>query len=498
MQRFGDRATDSLLLKATSGDRLTLSYETVEGVGTLTTDSLEIKVAMKPLPLPLVEERIVLSTHRSFESAEQKAKEWRSRGIEVEVAHPDRWQVWAKREVYDTPLLRRLLLQSLKSAGDNTTYIETEILRQFPQPYWIVNGFRYNRRWLEISSGRNLIQVQKKTDEPVTRLYGGSLRLQPNAYGSYTLVNNVPLETYLRGVVPHEIGAQSPPSALEAQAILARTYVLRNLRRFAIDNYQICASPECQVYKGLGETYPNADRAISSTRSLVLTYDNELVDALYSSTTGGITAPFTDLWDGPERPYLTAVVDAVGNVWDLPGNSLADEKNFRAFMNLKRGFNEEDWRLFRWREQTSLEDMTEFLQKYLKNRKHPQAGIEKIYRVEIEERSPAGRVLKMAVQTDLGTIEIEKDQIRNAFWPPISTLFYIDPLYDENKTLKGYVFVGGGFGHGVGMGQIGARKLGELGWSSDRILRFYFPGTRVQPLNNSIVLWRDPASLLPQ
>lgn len=498
VQRFGNQPTDSLLLKATSGDRLRIDYETMEGRGTLVTDSVEIKVAMKSLPVPMVEERIVLSTHRSFESAEQTAKEWRARGIEVEVAHPDRWQVWAKRDVYNTPLLRRLLLQSLKSAGDLTTYIETEVLRQFPQPYWVVDGFRYNRRWLEISSNKNLIQVQKKTDEPATRLYGGRLRLQPNAYGSYTLVNEVPLETYLRGVVPHEIGARSPNSALEAQAILARTYVLRNLRRFEIDNYQICASPECQVYKGLGETYPNADRAISATRGLVLTYDNELVDALYSSTTGGITAPFTDLWDGPERPYLTAVVDAVGNVWDLSGKSLADEKNFRAFMNLKTGFNEEDWRLFRWREQTSLEEMTKFLQKYLKNRKHPQAGIKKIHRVRVAQRSPAGRVLKMTVQTDLGTIEIEKDQIRNAFWPPISTLFYIDPVYDENKTLKGYVFVGGGFGHGVGMGQIGARKLGKLGWSSERILRFYFRGTQVQPLNNSIVLWRDPSTLPAQ
>ena len=162
VQRFGNQPTDSLLLKATSGDLLRIDYETMEGRGTLVTDSVEIKVAMKPLPVPMVEERIVLSTHRSFESAEQTAKEWRARGIEVEVAHPDRWQVWAKRDVYNTPLLRRLLLQSLKSAGDLTTYIETEVLRQFPQPYWVVDGFRYNRRWLEISSDKNLIQVQKK------------------------------------------------------------------------------------------------------------------------------------------------------------------------------------------------------------------------------------------------------------------------------------------------------------------------------------------------
>ncbi len=494
VQRFGGRPNDSLTLKATPGDRLTLKFPSPQGTQTLTTDSIKLQIAPRTLNQPVVEERVVLSTHRSFESAEESANQWRAKGIEVEIANPNRWQVWAKRRVYNTPLLRRLLLQSLQAQGDKTTYIQTQVLRQVPQAYWVLNGFRYNRHELEVSSGINLVQIEKNVeDTQSTYLYGGSLRLQPNAYGNYTLVNNVPLETYLRGVVPHEIGIAAPPTALEAQAILARTYVLRNLRRFTIDNYQLCATPDCQVYKGLTEVFAKSDQAIARTRGEVLTYNNELVDALYSSATGGVSAPFNDVWNGPARPYLRAVVDSASNLWDLSQRPLTDEKSFRAFMALRQGFNEEGRPVFRWQEETTLPEMAEFLRKFLKNRQHPLANLQTISKVEITERSPAGRVLKMAVHTNLGIVEIKKDEIRNAFYPPISTLFYIDPIYNPDKTLRGYRFVGGGFGHGVGMSQFGAYRLGDLGWSREKILTFYFPGTQVQPLNDSIVFWRDPS-----
>ncbi|OJJ18131.1 amidase [Roseofilum reptotaenium AO1-A] len=489
-QRFGDQPGETLTLRALSGDRLTLRYATTEGEATLDTDTVKLQIEMKPLPQPMVEERVVLSTHRSFESAEHDAHKWRERGLEVEVANPDRWQVWAKREVYNTPLLRRMLLDSLKSEGNTIAHIETKVLRHYPQAYWVVNGYRYNRRSVDISSGNNRIQVVHP--EGVTRLYGGSLRMQPNAYGNYTLVNFVPLETYLRGVVPHEIGPQAPPAAVEAQAILARTYTLRNLRRFGIDDYELCATTDCQVYWGLGDASARADRAIAATRSLVATYENELVDALYSSTTGGITAPFEDVWNGPARPYLQARVDSTGLVWDLAQKSLGNEGNLREFLNLKQGFNETGWNRFRWSYSTSLKDMTEFLNKYLGNRNHPMTGIQKIESVKITERAPSGRVLTMEVQTDKGPLEITKDQIRNAFYPPISTLFYLDPMLDENQALKGYTFVGGGFGHGVGLSQTGAYRLAELGWNGERIVQFYFPGTQIQPLNEAIVFWRDP------
>ena len=491
VQRFGDRQKDTLTLKANPGDRLTLRFETNGKPETLTAQELKLETTMQRLPQPVIEERVVFSTHRSFETAENQAQEWKAQGIEVEIAQPERWQVWAKREVYNTPLLRRLLIKSLQAKGIQTARIESRSIQEVPRPSWVLNGFRYTRETIDISAGAGVIQVDREKDDEPNRPYGGVLRIQPNAYGNYTLVNFVGLETYLRGVVPHEIGTSAVQPVLEAQAILARTYALRNVRRFAIDSYQICATTQCQVYRGLEGAEASTDRAIAATRGLVLTYQNELVDAVYSSTSGGVTAGFNDIWRGWERPYLKAVIDSVNPVWDLQARSLSDERNFRTFMNQKKGFNEDSADLFRWRYEVSLEQLNQELREYLKAVRHPLANFKTIQNIQITQRSNGGRILKSAIITDAGTIELAKDDIQTVFEAPASTLFYVDAAIEKNKALKGFIFTGGGFGHGVGMSQYGSYSLGKLGWSSDRILGFYFPGTQLQPINNSITLWKD-------
>ncbi len=532
VQRFGDKPTEQLLLEPTPGDRLQLRFKAGNGEQTLVTDQpVKLETVMQALPQPVVEEQVVLGTYRTYESAEDSAQTWLNQGIEVEIAQPERWQVWAKRSVYNTPLLRRWLLQSVQATGNNTAYLDTKILRQVPQVSWVVNGNRYSRNHLEISTLKNLILVggnhplkgwgTKKADllsfkgfvdnlnhlfrfgggslggegspvlsrkneavnenqkQDLARLYAGSMELQPNAYGTYTLVNQVPLETYLRGVVPYEIGTSTPTAALEAQAILARTYVLRNLRRFAIDDYQLCADTHCQVYYGLNGVAANTDQAIAATRGMVLTYENELVDALYSSTTGGVTASFSDVWNGADRPYLQPIVDAPSNIWDLSKQSLADENNFQRFISLHKGFNESDKDLFRWHKESSLEDITTGLQKFLKVKNSPYANFKTTEGMRVVERSKSGRILKLEVKTDIGTFTLYKDEVRSAFAAPISTLFYLQPLNKGDANLWGYAFIGGGLGHGVGLSQTGAQNLAKLGWSTLKILQFYYPGTEI-------------------
>jgi SpoIID/LytB domain protein len=501
VQRFGGQPSDTLTLQARPGDRLTFRFQADGKVKTLASNTAKLSIVMQPLPNPQLEERVVLSTHRSFESAEDDANRWRANGIPVEIAQPKRWQVWAKRDVYANPLLRRLLLESLQRQGVQTAFVDTQVKPKRPQVSLSVNGTQYTQSEMDISSSKGVIQVQPQMkDDRTPRFYAGNLRLQSNAYGTYTLVNRVPLEAYLRGVVPHEIGTFAAPSVLEVQAILARTYALRNLRRFTVDGYQLCADTQCQVYHGLSGTDPKTDRAIAKTRGQVLTYQNELVDAVYSAATGGVTAAFNDVWHGSDRPYLRAVVDSVASRWDLARQSLAEEKNFRQFIQQKKGFNEETEKWFRWRYDSQIAELNHDLREHLKTLRHPLMNFKTIQRLDVVQRSPAGRVQKLRVTTDQGAIDLEKDNIQIAFYAPASLLFYVDPLYDAQKNntqkkLKGYSFVGGGLGHGVGLSQTGSYHLGKLGWSSDRILSFYYPGTQLQPISQSLVFWRDPQGL---
>ena len=510
VQRFGQKTTDQLTIRATPGDQLKVWFKTGGQLETVLTDKVEVDIQPKPLPIPEIQERLVLSTHRSFETAETKARAFQTQGLDVEIAQPNQWQVWANRDRYNTPEKRTRLLEQLKQKGNNTAYLDQRTLQLFPQLSWVMNGYRYHRDVVSITSSQNLFQITKKDRKNQIRQerYGGQLRFQPNTYGTYTLVNNVQIETYLRGVVPYEIGFSAPRTAIQAQTIIARTYALRNLRRFAIDNYELCADTQCQVYKGLTGADPIVDRAIAATAGQVLTYNNELVDALYSSTTGGVTAAFEDVWEGTPRPYLRPKIDAEPNqVWDLSQRSLANETNFRAFINLKQGFNEDDWSHFRWQVQVPLSEVNQSVRALLQQEKHPLANFRSIQQLQVLERAHGGRVQKLRVTTDLGGVDLTKDEILRGLKAFNSLLFYIDPQYKTvaaadpaqpaAQTLVGFTFSGGGLGHAVGLSQSGSYRLSRLGWSAPQILGFYYPGTQVQPLTESIVYWRNPTPSTP-
>ncbi len=487
VQRFGENPRDRLTIEAVDGDVLSVTFDRGDGKAkqTLTTNKLILEIAKQSLPVPVTEEKIVLSNHRSYENAAASAHRWAQLGIETEIAQPRRWQVWAKRSTYDSPLLRRLLTFSLRVQGHRLVRLESVVRREKPLVSWVAGNFRYSRDRLDIQSKRGVFEVND-------RLYAGTLRVQPNAYNSFTLVNSVPLETYLRGVVPHEIGYGAPYAAVQAQAVLARTYALASRQRFAVDNYHLCADTQCQVYRGLEAPSELADRAIADTRGKVLTYNGKVIEALYSSTTGGVTANYNDLWDGTERPYLQSVVDSVRPPFDLQRSDLGDERRFRAFLAQKDGFNEKGWDTFRWQADSSLSEIEGTLRQFLRLAGDHETRFSRIESMQIVDRAPSGRVREIAVNTDTGTISLHKDEIMDALYAPNSTLFAIEPLYgaalkgEDGKAtaappLKGYRFIGGGLGHGVGMSQTGSYYLGKLGWSYDRILNFYYTDAKLQP-----------------
>lgn len=139
--------------------------------------------------------------------------------------------------------------------------------------------------------------------------YRGRLVVYLNDRGRLNLVNELPIEQYLRGVVPRELGPGAYPEleALKAQAIAARSYTLRNLGEFADEGYDLCGTPRCQVYGGMDDEHPLSDRAVAETAGEVLVYDGQPIDALYSATCGGHTENVEVIFPLKRAPYLRGV-----------------------------------------------------------------------------------------------------------------------------------------------------------------------------------------------
>ncbi|HYO12386.1 MAG TPA: SpoIID/LytB domain-containing protein [Thermoanaerobaculia bacterium] len=158
-------------------------------------------------------------------------------------------------------------------------------------------------RWISVSPvGNPSIRVQGKR-------YRGRILVYLNDRGMLNLINELPVEDYLRGVVPGEMGPEqyNQLEALKAQAVAARTYALRNLGEFSREGYDICSTPRCQVYRGMTIEHHLSDRAIAETAGQVLLYSGELVDALYSSTCGGHTEDVHIVFPLKTGPYLQGV-----------------------------------------------------------------------------------------------------------------------------------------------------------------------------------------------
>jgi hypothetical protein len=195
VQRFGEDPQTRLTLEALPGEQLTLSFATNGQPQTVTTTQVVLGITPEPLAEAALMERVVLSNHRSFESAEYSAHQWRQRGIEPEIAQPGGWEIWANRSAYSTPLVRRLLVKNLQDQGFTEVHLDSRVIGQVPKSFFEANGYRYHRDTLDLRSSSGQVRVIQSGDPPVNRVFGGTLRLQPNTYGTYTLVNDVPIET---------------------------------------------------------------------------------------------------------------------------------------------------------------------------------------------------------------------------------------------------------------------------------------------------------------
>ena len=411
--------------------------------------TLLIRWRRTPLPAPLTISRLVAGPFASFESAERVAQRWRAKGARAQVAHPDAWEVWLPADAPPLPDV------SLRTTTQTITTVVTPSV-QTPA------GDRLETGPLLLDAPDGL-----RWQGGVMR---GPFRLQPDAYGTWTLLEQVPLERYLEGVVPHEIGAGSPPAALEAQAVLARTWALANSHRFRLDGYHLCSDTQCQVYSDPRHASPSVRQAIKATEGQVLLWQGKPFSAVYHASNGGVMASAPEAWAMAPAAYLRSRPDGDArwlSRWPLPLDSAA----VNDLLQEASGVYGAGHPLFRWQRTYSAAQLQTAL---------ADPGLGAIRDLKVMERGPSGRALRLSISGDGpdSPVILRLDAIRRRLRRLPSTLFVIQPA---GPGL--WQFQGGGFGHGAGLSQAGAIDLARRGWSLKRILSHYYPGATLAPVS---------------
>jgi stage II sporulation protein D len=298
--------------------------------------------------------------------------------------------------------------------------------------------------------------------------YAGSLEFQLRPDGTLTAVNLVPLERYLEGVVSRELGHPDRAAweAQRAQAVAARTYALKRLGSRAELGFDVYGSVLDQAYGGIPDPADSlAVRAVRSTRGQALLYGGHLIDAYYHSTCGGSTARVELVFGDPPAPYLVPVSDRRpdGSYW-CQGS-----------------------RYFRWTTALARPELQAMMDRNLPALVPvPPQGVGRVEDVRVERTTPEGRTLSVQVITTTGRYLVSENAIRSLFADGDgrllrSTQFLLRPTY-RSGALERLTLVGGGWGHGVGMCQVGALERARQGQDYRHILATYYPGTEAVSL----------------
>ncbi len=304
--------------------------------------------------------------------------------------------------------------------------------------------------------------------------YRGSLRAVADGSGSVMLINEVPLEAYLYGVVPEEAPPSWPIAALQAQAVAARTYALHNMEKNKKKTYDVEPTIWSQVYNGKNSEYPSTNRAVDMTRGMVLTYAGKPIDALFHSNGGGYTESSVHVWGNPV-PYLQGVSD--------------ESKHSDTYS---------------WLVKTSREDIEKRLAKLEKSigtLKEIKLSALKKRPMSVSDRGVSGRVKTAQFVGSKGTVSVSGEEIQGMFGLR-STLFDFYVNYEPKKDVdqitdsktwhsfgKGNQIVyikGYGWGHGLGLSQWGAAGMATKAGKDERfyekILLHYYRGAKLEKL----------------
>jgi len=259
------------------------------------------------------------------------------------------------------------------------------------------------------------------------------------------LINELEMDEYLKGVLPKEMGKGWPIEALKAQAVISRTYALRNLGSYSKKGYDVSADVGSQVYGGKSAQTPESDQAVNETANEVLTFNGNLADTFFHADSGGYTENISNVWSSVKNPpsYLRGKPDKFS----------------------KKGGSYKVWK-------------TKISKSELENKLNSVGyKVGTIEKIKVDGRNSSGRALNIKIYHSKGTLVIQGAKFRMAIsaWEIKSTL--IDEIVRMDDAFE---FRGKGWGHGVGLSQDGAKVMAKENYNYHEILHFYYPGTNLE------------------
>lgn len=319
-----------------------------------------------------------------------------------------------------------------------------------------------------------------------------------NYNGYLFVINELPVEQYLPYVATSEMNADCPPALLEAQTIAARSWLLANLQvNHSELDIDVCNDDCCQRYQGVTEVPKESLQAIHNTYGQVLLYRDVICDARYSKCCGGITESYENVWGGEPIPYLSSISDN-----PQPNDNLMTTNDYESFINsFPPAFCSEKYvkpadiqkylgkvdksgSYYRWNISYSQKELTSIINQKLDLNAHETVNILPL------KRGYSGRIIKLQIdyfdtsgKEKLIILNSEYD-IRNALHKQFlySSAIVIEQEIKHNSFPEKFKFIGAGWGHGVGLCQIGALGMALNGYSSEDILQHYFKNTKIEKI----------------
>lgn len=330
-------------------------------------------------------------------------------------------------------------------------------------------------------------------EREVDRNYPGIIEIRVDHRGLLMAVTELPLELYLKGVVPSEMPASYPMEALKSQAVAARSEALARIgMRHPNDPFDLCAHVHCQAYTGCTQHDNRASKAVEDTRGYVLIADSMVAEAVYSSCCGGHTEDKLNVWNPPDAPHLHGHWDAAPDA-KIPGKlDLTTEKgvakwvdmsppvwcNTEAFPKLPEVLKKAA-ASFRWEVTYSRRELEDII------RRKTGEDVGTLINIVPLQRGVSGRLMELEIQGTHKNLRIQRElNIRNALSPQYlrSACFVVTYEAGEDGMPINFHIRGAGWGHGVGMCQVGAGTMAASGKSFKAILNHYYPGTRVEKI----------------